>query len=72
MERNDRAAGERLNLTLILERGSGQGAARQSRERMTDAEWALLVEYALAVVCLQESLAPERVHLIPADSVRLG
>lgn len=60
---------QRLNLTLILEPGSGQRAARESLDRLTPEEWKLLLEYALAVVCLQESVAPERVHLIPPDLV---
>ena len=50
---------ERLNLTVILEPGSGQAAARESRHRLQPWEWALLVEYALQVVCLQEAESTE-------------
>ncbi len=58
----------RLNLTVVLERGSGRAAARESLQRMTESEWSLLVEYALAVVVLQESRATEMEYWVAPRS----
>lgn len=55
---------KRLNLTVILERGSGQAAARESRARLTPEEWALLLEYSLHVVCLQEAEDQQREYWV--------
>lgn len=51
----DRLPERTLSCHLRLVSGSGQLAARESRQMMRPEDWALLAEFALAVVCLAES-----------------
>ena len=56
----------RLNLTLILEPGSSPAAAQETLAKLAPDEWALVVEFGLAVVCLQEACATEREYWVQA------
>lgn len=57
---------QRLQFHLSLESGRGHEAARDALALMSEQEWALVVEFALSVVSLQEAVAAQTEYLVVA------
>ena len=54
----------RLSIDLNLETQKGREAAQDALAKLREAEWKLLVEFALAVVVLAEEVAQAEMFLI--------
>lgn len=62
----------RVAVALNLEGGLGVEAAKDARARLVPADWAVLLEFAAAVLALQEAVATNQTYLVTPVSPELA